>query len=75
MCLGVPGEVLSVDEDKGLRILKVKVGGVVRQVISALEDVKPGDYVIVHAGVAIGRINKEEAEETMRLLMEISSTQ
>jgi len=73
MCLGVPGEVVGLVEMGELKMLKVRIGGLIREVISALEDVKPGDYVVVHAGVAISKIDKEEAEETLRLLEEISS--
>jgi len=71
MCLGVPGEVVGLVEMGELKMLKVRIGGLIREVISALEDVKPGDYVVVHAGVAISKIDKEEAEETLRLLEEI----
>jgi len=71
MCLGVPGEVVGLVEKGELKMLKVRIGGLIREVISALEDVKPGDYVVVHAGVAISKIDKEEAEETLRLLEEI----
>jgi len=71
MCLGVPGEVVGLVEMGELKMLKVRIGGLTREVISALEDVKPGDYVVVHAGVAISKIDKEEAEETLRLLEEI----
>ena len=73
MCLGVPGEVVGLVEMGELKMLKVRIGGLIREVISALEDVKPGDYVVVHAGVAISKIDKEEAEETLRLLEEIGS--
>jgi len=71
MCLGVPGEVVGLVEMGELKMLKVRIGGLIREVISALEDVKPGDYVVVHAGVAISKIDKGEAEETLRLLEEI----
>lgn len=72
MCLGVPGEVVGIEDNNGLKTLKVRIGGVIREVISALDKVEVGDYVIVHAGVAISKISREEAEETLRLLAEIS---
>lgn len=74
MCLGVPGEVVGEErrDESGLRYILVKIGGVVRIVLVAFdEEVKPGDYVIVHAGIAISKINKEEALETMSLLEEV----
>ncbi|MEL9908349.1 MAG: HypC/HybG/HupF family hydrogenase formation chaperone [Desulfurococcus sp.] len=72
MCLGVPGEVVGIEDNNELKTLKVRIGGVIREVISALDKVEVGDYVIVHAGVAISKISREEAEETLRLLAEIS---
>ncbi|AFL66248.1 HypC/HybG/HupF family hydrogenase formation chaperone [Desulfurococcus amylolyticus] len=72
MCLGVPGEVVGIEDNNELKTLRVKIGGVIRDVISALDKVEVGDYVIVHAGVAISKISREEAEETLRLLAEIS---
>lgn len=71
MCLGVPAEVLDVKEDGGLLTVKVRMGGVVREVISALTDLKPGEYVIVHAGVAISKISREELEEILRIWSEL----
>lgn len=67
MCWGVPGKVISVE---GL-LAKVDFGGSVREVVLALDDVEPGDMVIVHAGVAITKIEPEEWEEERRLLMEL----
>ncbi len=63
MCLGVPGKVLSVEEDElGLLYGKVKFGGIVRKVnLSYTPDVKVGDYVVVHVGFAISKIDEEEA--------------
>ncbi len=70
MCLGIPAEVLDVREENGVLIAKVKMGGVEREVLVALPDVKPGEYVIVHAGVAIEKINENEMKELTQLLRE-----
>ena len=70
MCLGVPAEVLSVREENGVLIARVKMGGVEREVLVALPDVKPGDYVIVHAGIAIEKIKENEMKELTELLRE-----
>ncbi len=67
MCLGIPGRVLEV---RG-RMAVVDFGGVRREVDASLEDVSPGDYVLVHAGIVISKISQEEAEETIRLWNEI----
>jgi len=71
MCLGVPGQVVDIREENGLQIAIVKIGGVEREVILAIQDVKPGDYVIVHAGVAIEKISVEEIKEIEQLLREV----
>ena len=71
MCLGIPGKVIAiVDEDR--KIAKVEVAGVRRDVsIGLLEgDERPaiGDYVLIHVGFALSRIDEAEAAETLRLL-------
>ena len=72
MCLGVPAEVLEVREEEGLRLARVRMGGVEAEVVVALaEDLKPGDYVIVHAGVVISKIREEEVKEVEELLKEL----
>lgn len=73
MCLGVPAEVLDVRKEGDLVILKVRMGGVIKEVISGIPDIRPGEYVIVHAGVAISRINKEELEEILNIWQEMGS--
>ena len=70
MCLGIPAEVLSVREENGVLVARVRMGGVERDVLVAMEDVKPGEYVIVHAGVAIEKINESEMKELSQLLRE-----
>ncbi len=72
MCLGIPGEVISIDEsDVSLRMAKVKFGGVIKDVSLALTpEAKVGDYVIVHAGVAISVVDEAEVE---RIMNEISN--
>jgi hydrogenase expression/formation protein HypC len=72
MCLGIPGEVVEVIEKDGLRFGKVRFGGVAREVcLEYAQDAMPGDYVLVHVGFAIARIDAAEAERTLRLLAEL----
>ncbi len=73
MCLGVPGEVLEIHaRETGLRIAKVRIGGVVREVVIVTsEDIKPHDYVIVHAGMAISKIDASELETILNLWREL----
>lgn len=70
MCLGVPGRVLEVREsDLGISMGTVSFGGVVKEVCLAyVPDVEPGEYVVVHVGFAISRIDEEEAREVFRFL-------
>lgn len=70
MCLSLPAKVLKVEGD----MAEVSVGGAVfRAGIQMVEEVRPGDYVLLHAGFAIGKMKEEEALETLRLLDEIDS--
>lgn len=72
MCLGVPGEVTSLFERDGLRFAKVRFGGVTRDVCLAYqEDARPGDFVLVHVGFAIARLDAEEAARAFALLEEL----
>ena len=69
MCLAVPMKVVSVTGD----LARVELDGVVRDVsVALLEDVSPGDHVIVHAGFALERLDEEAARETMALFREIA---
>jgi hydrogenase expression/formation protein HypC len=75
MCLGIPGEIVEVREDNGLRVGKVKFAGVTREVcLQYVPDASPGDYVVVHVGFAISRIDREEAARAYRILEELGQT-
>ncbi len=73
MCLAIPGKIVEiVDEDN--HIAKVEVGGVRRNVnIGMLEkdEARVGDYVLIHVGFAMSKVDEKEAEETLRVLKEI----
>jgi hydrogenase expression/formation protein HypC len=73
MCLGIPGEVLSIEEDpQGLRQARVRFGSVVREVtLNLVPEAQVGEYVIVHAGFAISVIDAEEAQSVFQLLQEM----
>ena len=66
MCLAVPGKILSVDASiSELKMAKVDFGGVIKSICVQWLDVSLGDYIIAHAGMAISKIDKEEAEQTL----------
>jgi hydrogenase expression/formation protein HypC len=73
MCLGIPGEVLSIEEStEGSRTAKVRFGGATRDVyLDLVPDAQVGDYVIVHVGFALSKIDAEEAEGTFELLKQL----
>jgi hydrogenase expression/formation protein HypC len=69
MCLAIPGKVISIGTENDLRIGRVQFGGVMQPVsLDFVPEVVVGDYVMVHVGFAISRVNVEEAEATYRAL-------
>jgi hydrogenase expression/formation protein HypC len=72
MCLGIPGEILQTFDAGGLKMAKVKFGGIVREAcLQLIPEAETGDYVLVHVGFAISKLNAEEAERAYRLLEEM----
>jgi hydrogenase expression/formation protein HypC len=72
MCLAIPGQVLEM-VDEGNRLAKVDVAGVQRNVnVGLLDEVgegaEPGDWVLIHVGFAISKVDEEEARSTLQLL-------
>jgi len=75
MCLAIPGKIVEIVDEEN-RIAKVEIGGVRRGVnIGMLDDVGIGDYVLVHVGFAMSKVDEEQAHETLRLLQELGSYQ
>jgi hydrogenase expression/formation protein HypC len=71
MCLGVPGRITQVQENDLMRMGKVDFGGITREVsLAYVPEAEIGDYVIVHAGFAISRLDEAEAQETLELMVE-----
>ena len=69
MCLAIPAQVIKIEEGLGL----VELGGVVREAsFMLLPDAQVGDYVLLHAGYALQKMDEAEAEETLRLLAEMA---
>ena len=72
MCLAVPGEVLAIDRSVIPVMGTVSFAGVEKQVcLEFLPDINVGEYVIVHVGFALSKIDKEEAIETLHTLREM----
>jgi hydrogenase expression/formation protein HypC len=73
MCLAIPGKIVEiVDEENS--IAKVEVGGVKRNVNIGMlgkEEARVGDYVLIHVGFAMSKVDEKEAQETLQVLKEI----
>jgi hydrogenase expression/formation protein HypC len=77
MCLAIPGKIVEITDAEN-HLAKVEVGGVRRSVnIGMLDEdgISIGDYVLIHVGFAMSKIDEHEAEETLRLLKEIGQYQ
>ena len=73
MCLAIPGRIVEIVDAEN-RIAKVDVGGVRRNVNTGMldeDEARVGDYVLIHVGFAMSRIDEAEAKETLRVLEEI----
>jgi hydrogenase expression/formation protein HypC len=72
MCLAIPGKVVDSFDKDGMRMAKVQFGGIVREAcLEYVPDTKIGEYVLVHVGFAISKVDEEEAYRTYELLKEM----
>lgn len=71
MCLAVPAKVIEIVDELN-QIAKVDINGVRRNIsIALIDDVEVGDWLLIHAGFAIQKIDEEEAEQTLALLRQL----
>lgn len=74
MCLAIPGKILSAEENNGLRVGRVQFGGIVRSArLDFVPEAALGEYVMVHVGFAISRVDEKEAERTYGILQEMGA--
>lgn len=74
MCLAIPGKIKSIElqYDGKVRMAKINFGGIIKEAsLEMLPDADLGDYVLVHVGVAISKVDEEEAQKTFKYLKEI----
>ena len=73
MCLGIPGKIISIEENPlGVPMGKVSFGGIIKEICLAFTpEAQVGDYVIVHIGFALSRLDEEEARQTLEILAEM----
>jgi hydrogenase expression/formation protein HypC len=71
MCLAIPAQVIEIKDHEHA---VVDMGGVRKQISTALlDEVAVGDYVIIHVGYALNRLDPDEAEETLKLFAELAT--
>jgi hydrogenase expression/formation protein HypC len=69
MCLAIPGKILTSELRNGIRSGKVRFGAITREAcLDFVPEARVGDYVMVHVGFAISRVDSEEAERTYQIL-------
>ncbi len=74
MCLAVPGKLVSTFTEHGVRMGKVDFGGVARAVcVEHVPQAEPGDWVLVHVGFALTRLDEAEAQAQLALLRELGA--
>jgi hydrogenase expression/formation protein HypC len=75
VCLGIPGKVVAVEREDDVLMGKVEFGGVSKRVcLEHVADVRPGEYVVVHVGFALSKIDEEEARRVFAFLEEMRQT-
>jgi hydrogenase expression/formation protein HypC len=75
VCLGIPGKVLSVEREHDVLMGKVEFGGIAKRVcLEHVADVAPGEYVLVHVGFALSKIDAAEAQRVFAFLEEMRQT-
>ena len=74
MCLAVPGKIVEITENEGLKMAKVDFGGIFREAcLDYVPEAKVGEYCVIHVGFAISLLSEQEAQETLDLLKQISN--
>jgi hydrogenase expression/formation protein HypC len=72
MCLAIPGKVVAIFDQHGLRMAKVQFGGIIREAcLEYVPETKVDEYVLVHVGFAISRVDEAEAERTYQALRDL----
>lgn len=72
MCLAIPGKISALHDNVGVPMAKVDFGGITREAcLSYVPDAKVGDYVLVHVGFAISKVDEDEAARTYQYLSEM----
>ncbi len=74
MCLAIPGKIESINEQSSPRMAKVNFGGIVKNIcLEFMPETKVNDYVLVHVGMAISKVDEAEALETLQLFEQMGN--
>jgi len=72
MCLAIPGRITSIQENNGVRMARVDFGGILRDAcLEYLPEASVGNYVMIHVGFAISKVDEDEAARTYKYLEEM----
>jgi hydrogenase expression/formation protein HypC len=73
MCLAIPGKVVKTFDQNGMFMGRIQFGGIVRDAcLSYVPEAQIGDYVLVHVGFALSRVDEEEAQRTYQALADLN---
>jgi hydrogenase expression/formation protein HypC len=73
MCLGIPGKVIEIYDENGLKMGKIDYSGTINKIcLEYVPEIEPGQYTIVHAGFGISIIDEVEANKTLKVLEELA---
>lgn len=73
MCLAVPGKITQIYQKDSLHMAKIDFGGISREICLAYTpEAKVGDYALIHVGFAISLMDEDEAQETLKLIREVT---
>lgn len=76
MCLGIPGRIVEIEPESDVLMGKIDFGGVKRRVcLEHVRDARLGDYVLVHVGFALTRIDEAEAQRVFELLAQLGESE
>jgi hydrogenase expression/formation protein HypC len=74
MCLAIPGKIVELNEKNGVKMWKVDFGGILREAcMEYVPDASIGEYVLVHVGFAISKVDADEAARTYQYLAEMDA--
>jgi hydrogenase expression/formation protein HypC len=74
MCLAIPGRIVAIHDDRGVRMATIDFDGIGKEIcLSYLPDLAVGDYAIVHVGFAIAQVDEEMARQTLAMFRDIDA--